>query len=1161
MGKSRQTANIVSDGLVSIDIDNDLFKVGTGVTIYAPSGIISATGLYVNGTQITNSGISSVFEDTTPTLGGNLNLNSNDITGTGNLNVSGIVTATSFIKNGGASSEFLKADGSVDTSTYLTSYTETQTLDDVTTLGNTTNNSIGIGTDAPEEKLTVYKEGVAALFRGDNYSITALTSTPRLRFGTDTAYTGYMELGAFNSINNLDTKGRDFNLFSSSVDPILYVKNDTGNIGIGTDNPTEELDVYKTSNDVNIRARTTTAGAYFNAQSGISDYYGLRLYRGSTENWFIGAYGSANLQIKDGAANGGTEVFTIEDGTGNVGIGTNDPQNKLDVRGDVRIQDSIPTILFRSPDGSSNQYYIGANISDSVDGGLRIGEGSGITGGTTRISISNAGDVGIGTDSPLAKLEVKDGSVYVPGGTFNASSLGVGNDSVSDAALVMDRGSAIYVQASGYLRKVVESNGTELNIGQQNTSHFTEINLRPGNASTNGVKLHHGGTADNVKLQTNSNGIAVSGIVTAISGVVTYYGDGSNLTGISAGYSDSDVDTHLNKSSASSNYLLRWNGQDYDWIAQSTFLTAGVADIKTSGNLTFNDNVYLNLGTGQNNDSYLFYDGTNANFHVASGDLILATKGGEFAGDDIIIESADDFEVRLNAGTNVGTGITAIYATGGGSVKLNHNGSTKFETTSGGIDVTGHTETDTLNVSGIGTFNSVDAISVTIKNSRYLYFGNSNEGSITYDAANLEMATSSGDLNLKGSGSVALFEGTSKKLETTSYGIYVTGAGNTSTIAGADNLVLDPLAVGDNTGTVIIKGNLQVDGTQTVINSTTMTVDDLNITLADGAANASAANGAGLTVDGANATLTYFSTPDSWEFNKDLILDTTDATLKIKAGGTGTRGAVDFTFNTDSTVYGSLELDYDNRVSEGLLLKSGYPITIEANSNQYIKFRSGTTEHMRITSAGNVGINTTTPDGALDVLFDTSAGNRHFFTSGSLGTRLQRRGDTTAWAMDYGFETNDGTNVGGFGAHGTHTGLLKYYIGSSYQDTKFVIESGGDVGIGTDSPGAKLDVNGEIKTVDINVTSDINLKTNVKSIQDPLEKVLQIRGVTFDWKSSHKSSAGVIAQEVEKILPELVTDSGTKSVNYNGLIGLLIETVKEQQVQINELNSRLSKLE
>jgi len=76
----------------------------------------------------------------------------------------------------------------------------------------------------------------------------------------------------------------------------------------------------------------------------------------------------------------------------------------------------------------------------------------------------------------------------------------------------------------------------------------------------------------------------------------------------------------------------------------------------------------------------------------------------------------------------------------------------------------------------------------------------------------------------------------------------------TGYLAGPATFTIDPAAVGDNTGTVVIAGNLQVDGTTTTINSTTMEVDDLNITLASGAANAAAANGAGITVDGASAT-------------------------------------------------------------------------------------------------------------------------------------------------------------------------------------------------------------------------------------------------------------------------------------------------------------------
>src|SRR5210317_1063563 len=92
----------------------------------------------------------------------------------------------------------------------------------------------------------------------------------------------------------------------------------------------------------------------------------------------------------------------------------------------------------------------------------------------------------------------------------------------------------------------------------------------------------------------------------------------------------------------------------------------------------------------------------------------------------------------------------------------------------------------------------------------------------------------------------------------------------TGYIAGPATFTIDPAAVGNNTGTVVIAGNLQVDGTTTTINSTTMEVDDLNITLASGAANAAAANGAGITVDGASATITYDGTNDEWDFNKNI---------------------------------------------------------------------------------------------------------------------------------------------------------------------------------------------------------------------------------------------------------------------------------------------------
>ena len=110
----------------------------------------------------------------------------------------------------------------------------------------------------------------------------------------------------------------------------------------------------------------------------------------------------------------------------------------------------------------------------------------------------------------------------------------------------------------------------------------------------------------------------------------------------------------------------------------------------------------------------------------------------------------------------------------------------------------------------------------------------------------------------------------------------------TGYIAGPAVLTIDPAGVGDNTGKVVIAGDLQIDGTTTTINSTTVSVDDLNLTLASGAANASAANGAGITIDGASATFTYVSASDRWTMNKDLATDLVGNVTGNVSGSAGT---------------------------------------------------------------------------------------------------------------------------------------------------------------------------------------------------------------------------------------------------------------------------------
>jgi hypothetical protein len=102
---------------------------------------------------------------------------------------------------------------------------------------------------------------------------------------------------------------------------------------------------------------------------------------------------------------------------------------------------------------------------------------------------------------------------------------------------------------------------------------------------------------------------------------------------------------------------------------------------------------------------------------------------------------------------------------------------------------------------------------------------------------------------------------------------------------------------------------------------------------------------------------------------------------------------------------------------------------------------------------------------------------------------------------------------------------------------------------------------GTLNATELNATSDINLKENIRTLENPIEKVMQLNGVSFDWKESQESSMGVIAQELEKVFPELVRTGDIKSVNYNGLIGVLIEGMKKQQEQINILMNKIKTLE
>jgi hypothetical protein len=144
---------------------------------------------------------------------------------------------------------------------------------------------------------------------------------------------------------------------------------------------------------------------------------------------------------------------------------------------------------------------------------------------------------------------------------------------------------------------------------------------------------------------------------------------------------------------------------------------------------------------------------------------------------------------------------------------------------------------------------------------------------------------------------------------------------------------------------------------------------------------------------------------------------------------------------------------------------------------------------------------------------------------------------------------------------------LNYYDGDQIN-----FGNGANGNIGSITSAGNLSVSGNVTA-----NSDRKLKTNIKTIQNALDMVSRMRGVYFDWIKNGNQSIGLIAQEVQEVIPELVLENVIKnppsfpgeetpedrilSVDYGKIVSVLIEAIKEQQIQIEEQNKRIAFLE
>lgn len=231
---------------------------------------------------------------------------------------------------------------------------------------------------------------------------------------------------------------------------------------------------------------------------------------------------------------------------------------------------------------------------------------------------------------------------------------------------------------------------------------------------------------------------------------------------------------------------------------------------------------------------------------------------------------------------------------------------------------------------------------------------------------------------------------------------------------------------------------------------------------------------------------------------------------------------------------------------------------------------SGTSvERMRIDSSGYVGIGATSPSNKLH-LTDTSANTStvlyplrieretNLIPTNGIGVGIQFSTETdnaSAYRIGSTIEsvaTDVTLNNEDFDL------VFKNMTAGAAASEKMRITSTGDVGIGNTAPSYKLHVTGTVAATDFDTLSDRNLKENIVNIDNALEKVNQINGVYFNFKNDpSRRHAGVIAQEIEAVLPEVISKSneGILSVGYGNIVGLLIEAIKEQQKQIDELKS------
>lgn len=303
----------------------------------------------------------------------------------------------------------------------------------------------------------------------------------------------------------------------------------------------------------------------------------------------------------------------------------------------------------------------------------------------------------------------------------------------------------------------------------------------------------------------------------------------------------------------------------------------------------------------------------------------------------------------------------------------------------------------------------------------------------------------------------------------------------------------------------------------------------------------------------------------SSSLDKQSILTAIDGTLAAPAGTLSGYWKLDQTLTGDITGNAGTATKWTNKVvvNGTDLIGNVTPITIGVNTTTistsgtyYPTFvPTNVADNQQASTNTSFSYNPNTGYLSATRFVGSGAGLTNIVTSIALNGATAVNG-AVALSTVASVAAGTGVTVSGTGL-GPYTGAVTVNIGQAVgtsSDVQF-----GSIGVGSAAPGS----NNVVVQGNVTAYSDIRLKDNIENITDALNKINQVRGVTYtrnDIEDTLTRHTGVIAQELEAVLPEAVMTSsdGIKSVAYGNVIGLLIESIKELNAKVDNLQEQLN---